>query len=96
MTDLCARFYDNGGETFDRYTIVYLEPKNNFFHYVGASENPFDPQGFGLWSEHKGCPVDHLSKIPDVGGTNHLGKRILFAQLPEDVQKLVLQDLTPD
>ena len=96
MIDLSVRIYDNGGETFDRYTIVYLEPENNFYHYVGASVNPFHPQGFAVSGDYKDCPVDHLSNIPDVGGTNHLGTRILFAQLPEDVQKLVLHDLTTD
>lgn len=36
--------FDNGGETFDRYTIVTSE--TNVF---GASENPFHPQGFGQY-----------------------------------------------
>ena len=96
MIDLRARFYDNGGETFDRFTIVYLEPESNVYHYRGASENPFHPCGFGQWGEHIGSPIDHLSTIPDVGDTNHLGKRIVFAQLPEDVQKLVINDLSSD
>jgi hypothetical protein len=34
--------YDNGGESFDRYTIV--TPDNSVY---GASDNPFHPQGFG-------------------------------------------------
>ena len=93
MLDLSARFYDNGGETFDRYTVVYLQPENNVYHYRGASVNPFHPQGFAQWDDNIGCPVDHLSNIPDVGGKNHLGTRIVFAQLPEDVQKLVINDL---
>ena len=96
MIDLSARIYDNGGETFDRYTIVYLEPENNVYYYRGASENPFHPCGFGQWGEHIGSPIDHLSNLPDVGDTNHLGKRIVFAQLPEDVQKLVINDLSPN
>ena len=97
MLDLCTRIYDNGGEIFDqRYTIVYLEPDNNVYHFRGASVDPFHSQGFCQWGKHKGCPVDHLSNIPDVGGTNHLGTRILFAQLPKDVQNIVLNDLSLD
>ena len=96
MIDLRARFYDNSGRSFDRFTVVYLEPENNFYYFRGASVNPFYPQGFGQWGEHEGCPIDHLSNIPDVGGSNHLGERILFAQLPEEVQKLVLNDLSLD
>ncbi len=34
---------DNGGETFDRYTIINSADGE----IVGASNNPFHPQGFG-------------------------------------------------
>jgi hypothetical protein len=37
------KVFDNGGETFDRFTIVNLEDGEVY----GASENPFHPQGFG-------------------------------------------------
>lgn len=37
--------FDNGGDTFDRYTII-LESGEIY----GASENPFHPQGFGQYS----------------------------------------------
>jgi hypothetical protein len=33
---------DNGGETFDRYTIVDTTTGD----MIGASDNPFHPQGF--------------------------------------------------
>ena len=36
---------DNGGETFDRYTII----DRNTGEMVGASTNPFHPLGFGQY-----------------------------------------------
>ncbi len=74
--------YDNGGETFDRYTVVYnalATGKPGVYEAVGMSEDPFHPQGFG----------QHCSAM--LG--KHLGKRITFKQLPKDCQKLVTQDL---
>lgn len=74
--------YDNGGKTFDRYTVIYMddpERGHNLFSSVGMSEHPFHPQGFG----------QHGAARPG----RHLGKRIKFEELPVDCQKLVLQDL---
>lgn len=78
--------YDNGGETFDRYTVYYkgrgtldYRPQGTFRFCVGMSENPFHPQGYG----------QHGSGMPG----KHNGKRIKFEDLPEQCQKLVLQDL---
>jgi hypothetical protein len=78
------RCYDNGGKTFDRYTVIYMdEPEpnagRNLFASVGMSENPFHPQGFG----------QHCAAMPG----KHLGKRISFYQLPDKCRKLVMQDL---
>lgn len=39
--------YDNGGKTFDRYTVIL----NSRGDYVAMSENPFSPQGFGQHGE---------------------------------------------
>jgi hypothetical protein len=80
-----VRCYDNGGETFDRYTIVYIKKRvDGQFLYVGASEYPFDPQGFGQHGESF-WPIDR----PTYG---HLGKKIPFTDLPPDVQRLVVSD----
>jgi hypothetical protein len=76
------RIYDNGGKTFDRYTVVYLdqpEREPNTFAAIGMSANPFHPQGFG----------QHCSAVPG----RHLGKRIQFNELPEDCKRLIEQDL---
>ena len=76
------RVYDNGGRTYDRYTVVYIakpERQARLFASVGMSKNPFHPQGFG----------QHCTAMPG----KHLGRRILFSALPDDCQKLVNQDL---
>ncbi len=77
-----VRIYDNGGKTFDRYTVVFMdqpECRPGMFAALGMSENPFHPQGFG----------QHCQAMPG----RHLGKRITLDQLPEDCRKLVKQEL---
>lgn len=77
------RIYDNGGKTFDRYTIV--PPRwagedykvHGSWACIGSSEDPFHPQGFG---QHTVC-------LPGP----HLGKRIHWNQLPEKVQRFARQ-----
>lgn len=76
-----VKCYDNGGETADRYTAVYIdqpERQPGTFACVGMSAEPFHPQGFGQHS------TAMLGK--------HLGKRIAFADLPADCRRLVLRD----
>ncbi len=88
------RCYDNGGAdkengTIDRYTVVYTgHYKKSFphvFDYVAMSGCPFHPQGFGQHGESNYTPIDYPSY-------KHLGKKIRFEDLPEDCQKLVIQD----
>lgn len=70
-------------ESFDRYTVVYLdqpEEGTGTCAAVGMSERPFHPGGFG---QHTACPDGP-----------HLGNPILFTDLPADCQRLVNQDLT--
>lgn len=75
------RIYDNGGKTFDRYTVVFMKQKERDGSYaaLGMSENPFHPQGFG----------QHCSAVPG----SHIGFRARFKQLPEDCQKLISQEI---
>ncbi len=48
--------FDNGGETFDRFTIIDRKSGD----MIGSSENPFHPQGFG---QHCGNPAwDYFTK----------------------------------
>lgn len=89
QTPRWIRCYDNGGRSFDRYTVVYtcLGHKKGLRGrclYVGMSSNPFHPQGFGQHGE-----ADHTIDRPTYG---HLGKRITFEQLPPDCQMLVWSD----
>lgn len=82
---LVCKIWDNGGKTFDRYTIVFKARRYDYrlyWPYLGASENPFHPQGFG----------QHGESSEPMGG-KHLGKRIAFEALPEDVQRFVLQSI---
>jgi len=80
------RVFDNGGKTFDRYTVVYTHAQSfglrGYTAGVGMSENPFHPQGFGQHFEYKKSEYDGKSG----------GKRITFKELPENCQKLVLDD----
>tara|TARA_R110002096_G_C14500478_1_gene715332 strand:- start:102 stop:344 length:243 start_codon:yes stop_codon:yes gene_type:complete len=73
--------YDNGGETFDRFTVYYTErERNGFYTGRGMSEYPCRPDGFGQ------CVSGQLGK--------HNGKRIKFEELPTDCRKLVKSDLS--
>lgn len=86
------RCYDNGGKTFDRYTVVpprwakeERERHPGSFSAIGSSEHPFHPQGFG----------QTVSATPGP----HLGKRVKWTDLPPDVQKFARQvfpDYTPE
>lgn len=95
-----VRCYDNGGldtkhGTFDRYTVVFTGKYMSIgipkgirqpygYEYLGMSEHPFHPQGFGQHGEDT-KPIDRPSY-------SHLGKKISFDQLPEDCKLAVLQD----
>jgi hypothetical protein len=85
MTKPKVRIYDNGGQTYDRYTAVFIDEvyamSGNNFPALGFSENPFDPQGFG---QH--CEVPRLNQY------HHLGRRIKLSELPDDARKFVEQE----
>ena len=84
------KIFDNGGKTFDRYTVIYLDTpyyegaflySENIYIYEarGMSKNPYHPQGFGQMCAAQLGP--------------HLGSEIGFDDLPEDCQRLVRSDL---
>jgi hypothetical protein len=82
-----VRVFDDGGETFDRYTAVFTgrykgRPPSGYI-YAGMSARPFDPQGFGQHGE-----VERRA----FGTGAHCGKRIKFSSLPPGCQTLVRQD----
>jgi hypothetical protein len=86
------RVFDNGGETFDRYTAVLLEPQymgydpqkqNPYWIFVGMSAHPFHPQGFG---QHGELRFDPNAATPEELA-EALGKEITFEELPPDCQR---------
>ena len=80
-----CRIYDNGGETADRYTVVFKKQKGNgggpYYPYLAMSGDPNSPQGFCQHGE-----TDVIGK--------HLGKRISFDDMPLACQKIVLSEVT--
>lgn len=91
-----VRVYDNGGETFDRYTVLftgrYAGRPVGRTEYVGMSENPCHPQGFGQHGETEGVPDAPHGFAPAIGRKCHLGKRIAFTDLPDQCQRVVMSD----
>jgi hypothetical protein len=76
------RIYDNGGKTFDRYTIVDMTPETRFsngaYPMVGASLT-----GLGFY-QHGEIEPQHLGR--------HLGKRVAFETLHPDLQSRLKHD----
>ena len=96
------RVYDNGGESADRYTVVftgrYRKPMGTkgglaWFQYIGMSADPFQPQGVGQHGESPiQIDVNRSGFAPAMGRKNHLGTRIPFSKLPHDCKRLVWSD----
>lgn len=77
------RVWDNGGRSYDQYTVVFTKKSlaPGIFMYIGMSDNPCSPMGFG---QHGELHQKHQGK--------HLGKRIKFSDLPVDCQRVVIDD----
>lgn len=84
--------WDNGGKTFDRYTIaisgVQFIGDTEYTYFIGSSSNPTNPQGF-YQHIHEEKTREYKSK-----SHRHLGKRICFFSLPEKVQELIRKEIT--
>jgi hypothetical protein len=80
--------YDNEGRSLDCYTVViqdkeWREPGSKYKPCLGLNGCPGHPQmGISMFSECLEGP--------------HLGKRIAFDELPEEVQRHVRARLTED
>jgi hypothetical protein len=78
---MILKVWDNGGKTYDRYTIRI----RNDYH--GMSANPFDPQGF----------CQYCGSYPDIKEGKNLGKLVYncgkgnFMNLPADVRKAITE-----
>lgn len=81
-----CRIFDSGPDgAFDRYTIAlkgYRVGYGMVYPYLASSNNPFHPQGFG----------QHCESREFLKG-KHLGKRISFDVLPEQVKQFILQSI---
>jgi len=82
-----VRCYDNGGETLDRYTVVFTGNYRNIkrgdqYLYLGMSEYPYQAIG-----QH-GSSNDPIDR-PQY---SHLGKKIKFSDLPIDCKTCVIDD----
>lgn len=66
--------YDNGGNTFDRYTVVLKQKLGNHNWCLVLSHNPHEIQGFSSFAK---C----------MDGDPLLGSKINFEDLPENIQK---------
>jgi len=82
--------YDNGGKTWDRYTVFYkpTEPVDyayGWIGYRGMSEDPYAPNGFGIYAEMKAHEV--------AAYRNRVYRdSAKWSSLPEQVKKSVRQD----
>jgi hypothetical protein len=80
-----VRCYDNNGESFDRFTVVFTKKTyKGHSQYVAMSSNPYHPQGFYQHGESDG--------FIDKPSYSHLGKKISFDKFPADCQKAVIED----
>lgn len=76
----------------DRYTVIYADPvcgstySDTVLTYVAASASPFHPQGIGQHGE---------MSAPEVAAYRYAQKHryAKWSALPDDVKKLVRQDL---
>ena len=73
------RLYDNRGKTLDRFTCVIVDPAwsnmaaKGYVPSIGFREDPNSPQGFSQFGDCLEGP--------------HLGRRIKWTDLTEDLQK---------
>ena len=96
-----VRCWDNGGRSADRYTVCFTgrqavekRGRNWQYPYVAMSAKPYHPQGFGQhgWSEDHPCDTNDKGRASAIGRKGHLGARIAFTDLPDDCQRLVIDD----
>jgi hypothetical protein len=82
-----VRIYFQTG-TADCWTIVftgsYRKGPRDSFLFLGASDNPYHPQGIGTHGES--------DSMIDRPAYSHLGKPRKYRDLPEPVQKFVMEN----
>lgn len=81
--------FDNGGKTFDRYTVFYAPAweyeRQWFVGYRGMSEHPSSPQGFGIYGEMTRWEMaDYRRRV--------YHQSCKWLDLPDDVKRVVRAD----
>ncbi len=86
--------WDNGGRSIDRYSIAITGMQSArgvpYTYWLGASENPFHPQGFG---QHEG---EIMTREFFRSRYTHLGHPVGLLDLPPDVQRFIRSELHAD
>lgn len=78
--------YDNGGVTADRYTVV---PEGAGWHPVRNRYGKWQYTALAL-NDYPTHPTYGFSQCVECVKGRHLGKKIAFASLPENVQKHIM------
>lgn len=92
------RCYDSGPDTGDRYTLVFTSRRAEGM-YISSNCVPTHP-AFGVWQHGQAdrirgpypIDVDRWGWPPALGRTNHLGRRVPFSSLPEEVRNLAVRE----
>jgi hypothetical protein len=74
---------DNGGDTFDRYTLFDTRPVEGRIMYVAFNNLPYHPQGFG---QHGEITVAQFNRHK-AERFRALGKPIKLGAMSADAQK---------
>lgn len=86
--------FDNGGETADRYTVLFTGQYTHLTGGVslglGMNATPFHPQGIGMHFEIFGEYETGIDYVEEDFG--HWGEIIPFSSLPEDCKRAVMND----
>ena len=81
-----CRIFDAGEGFADRYTIAFkgyrVDGYGMVYPYLASGNDPFHPQGFGQHGESR----EFLTG-------KHLGKRIEFESLPDQVKRFILENI---
>ena len=99
-----VRIYDNGGDTADRYTVVFNGKYRTLgrgrnataplgpIHVLTMSGAPTHPQGVCQhteWARFEDAPEGWTTPL---GRKNYLGRRIPFWDLPKPCRDIVMSD----
>jgi hypothetical protein len=87
MNKTFYRVYDNGGSTFDRYTLLVGDRENETRNHIYMmSHNPLSPQGVNNYSF---TTEGLMMALVTIEGS---GKRIRYLEdLPQEVQTAIKQ-----